>query len=159
MFHFAWADQREKQRYKSDVSLKRGIQISRTLGKKFDPNLQVMPLFNRHNKTTIDCGFEFGNNIESINLNLVTKCFLARPKFLNHEGLGAWFLTHLTNDTVVQLSQTAKPKYYIYSVACEVWYALALRRAALMLRAYISGKFPVPMLQLLYVDNTHTYKR
>ena len=46
MYHFAWADQREKQGYKSDVSLKRGIQINCTLGKQnFDPNLQVMPLF------------------------------------------------------------------------------------------------------------------
>ena len=34
MYHFAWADQREKQGYKSDVSLKRGIQIICTLGKK-----------------------------------------------------------------------------------------------------------------------------
>ena len=32
----------------------------------------------RHNRTTIDCGFEFVNNIESINLNLITKCFLTR---------------------------------------------------------------------------------
>ena len=31
MYHFAWADQREKQGYKSDVSLKRGIQIICTL--------------------------------------------------------------------------------------------------------------------------------
>ena len=27
MYHFVWADQREKQGYKCDVSLKRGIQI------------------------------------------------------------------------------------------------------------------------------------
>ena len=27
MYHFAWADQREKQGYKSDVSLKAGIQL------------------------------------------------------------------------------------------------------------------------------------
>ena len=33
MYHFVWADQREKQGYKSDVSLKRGIQISCTQGK------------------------------------------------------------------------------------------------------------------------------
>ena len=32
MYHFAWVDQREKQEYQSDVSLKRGIQISCTLG-------------------------------------------------------------------------------------------------------------------------------
>ena len=31
MYHFAWADQREKQVYKCDVSLKRGIQIICTL--------------------------------------------------------------------------------------------------------------------------------
>ena len=31
MYHFAWANQREKQGYKCDVSLKRGIQIICTL--------------------------------------------------------------------------------------------------------------------------------
>ena len=31
MYHFAWADQREKQGYKCDVSLKGGIQIICTL--------------------------------------------------------------------------------------------------------------------------------
>ena len=44
----------------------------------------------------------------------------AKPRFLNHEGLRAWFLTDLENGMVIQLSQTAKPKGYIYSVACEV---------------------------------------
>ena len=44
----------------------------------------------------------------------------ARPRFLNHEELRAWFLTHLDNGTVIQLPQTAKPKDYIYSVACVV---------------------------------------
>ena len=43
-----------------------------------------------------------------------------KPRFLNHEGPRAWFLTDLENGTVIQLSQTAKPKDYIYSVACEV---------------------------------------
>ena len=36
----------------------------------------------RHNKITIGCGFEFVNNIESITLNLVTKCFLTREPLL-----------------------------------------------------------------------------
>ena len=52
MYHFAWADQREKQGYKSDVSLKAGIQLvvswetSCILGKyTLDLNLQLMPLF------------------------------------------------------------------------------------------------------------------
>ena len=31
MYHFVWADQREKQGYKCDVSLKGGIQIICTL--------------------------------------------------------------------------------------------------------------------------------
>ena len=31
MYHFVWEDQREKQGYKCDVSLKRGIQIIFTL--------------------------------------------------------------------------------------------------------------------------------
>ena len=45
----------------------------------------------------------------------------AKPRFLNHEGLRAWFLTDLENGMVAQLSQTAKPKDYIYNVACVVW--------------------------------------
>ena len=36
----------------------------------------------RHNKSTIDCGFEFVDNIESINLNLVTTCFLTGKPLL-----------------------------------------------------------------------------
>ena len=44
----------------------------------------------------------------------------ARPRFLNHEGPRTWFLTDLDNGTVTQLSHTAKPKDYIYSVACVV---------------------------------------
>ena len=43
-----------------------------------------------------------------------------KPRFLNHEGPKAWFLTDLDNGTVTQLSQTAKPKDNIYSVACVV---------------------------------------
>ena len=44
-----------------------------------------------------------------------------KPRFLNHEGLMAvCFLTDLENGTVIQLPQTAKPKDYIYSVACVV---------------------------------------
>ena len=73
MYHFVWADQREKQGYKSDVSLKGGIQIICTL--ENDATLY------RHNKTTIDCRFEFVN-IESITLNLVTKCFVTREPLL-----------------------------------------------------------------------------
>ena len=68
MYHFAWADQRENQECKCDVSLKRGIQIICTL--ESDVTLYIDTT-----KPPIDCGFEFVN-IESINLNLVTKCFL-----------------------------------------------------------------------------------
>ena len=50
-------------------------------------------------------------------MDLKTK---AKPRFLNHEELRVWFLTDLENGTVIQLSQTAKPKDYIYSVACVV---------------------------------------
>ena len=60
-----------------------------------------------YKRATIDCGFEFVNNIESINLNLVIKCFLAGMGFLSHGG-------------VVPSSRSAEPKDYIYSVACEV---------------------------------------
>ena len=41
-----------------------------------------MPFLYRHSKSTIDCGFEFVDNIESINLNLVTKCFFTRKPLL-----------------------------------------------------------------------------
>ena len=44
----------------------------------------------------------------------------AKPRFLNHEEPRAWFLTDLEDGMVIQLSQTAKPKDYIYSVACVV---------------------------------------
>ena len=50
-------------------------------------------------------------------MDLETK---AKPRFLNHEDPRAWFLTDLENGTAVQLSQTAKPKEYICSVACVV---------------------------------------
>ena len=40
----------------------------------------------------------------------------AKPRLLNHEEPRAWFLTDLDNGMVIQLSQTAKPKDYIYSV-------------------------------------------
>ena len=74
MYHFVWADQRERQGYKSDVSLKGGIQIICIL-------VNDATLY-RHNKTTIDCGFEFVDDNESITLNLVTKCFLTRESLL-----------------------------------------------------------------------------
>ena len=57
MYHSVWADQREKKGCKCDVSLKRGIQIICTM--QGDATLY------RHNKTTIDCGFEFVNDIDS----------------------------------------------------------------------------------------------
>ena len=96
MYHFVWADQREKQGYKCDVSLKRGIQTEKQDTNDLYPGKSCHSLY-RHNKTTIDCGFEFVNNIESRNLNLVIKCFLMGMGFLSHGGLGAWFLTDLEN--------------------------------------------------------------
>ena len=50
-----------------------------------------------YKKATIDCGFEFVNNIESINFNLVTKCFLMGMGFLSHGSPGVWFLNDLGN--------------------------------------------------------------
>ena len=44
----------------------------------------------------------------------------AKPRLLSHEGPRVWFLTDLDNGIVTQLSHTAKPKDYIYSVACVV---------------------------------------
>ena len=54
-----------------------------------------------YRRATIDCEFEFVNDIE----------FLMGVGFLSHGGPGVWFITDL---------QTAESKDYIYSVACEV---------------------------------------
>ena len=43
-----------------------------------------------------------------------------KPRFLNYEEPRVWFLADLNNGMVIQLPQTAKPKDYIYSVACVV---------------------------------------
>ena len=74
MYHFVWADQREKQGYKSDVSLKRGIQIICTL--ENDATLYI--------DTTISL-LIVGLNlviILSLTLNMVTKCFVTREPLL-----------------------------------------------------------------------------
>ena len=61
---------------------------------------------------TIDRGFAFINNIESLDLSFIAGCFLVGVGFL---GLGA-----VAPKSLNQLSQAAEPKDYIYSVACEV---------------------------------------
>ena len=48
-------------------------------------------------------------------MNLVTKCFFTGTRFLSDGDSG-----HVKKIAVIQLSQTAEPKDYIYSVACEV---------------------------------------
>ena len=48
-----------------------------------------------YKKTTIDCGFEFVNNIGSVGLGLVAWCFLVGAGFLGDGGLGVWFLNDL----------------------------------------------------------------
>ena len=66
----------------------------------------------RYKRATIDHGFEFVNDIESItNLNFVIGCFLVGLGFL---ALGMWFVIDFKNGS------PAEPKDYIYSVACEV---------------------------------------
>ena len=47
---------------------------------------------------TIDCGFEFVND-----LNLVAGCFFVGAGFLGHGGLGVWFLNDF-NSCPKQLS-------------------------------------------------------
>ena len=71
-----------------------------------------------YKRATTDCGFEFVNDVESIYLSFVIKCFLVGVEFLAH---GAWGCgLQVTSKITVQLSQTAEPKDYIYSVACKV---------------------------------------
>ena len=45
-----------------------------------------------YKKTTIDCGFAFINDIESLHLNFIVGCFFVGAGFLGHGGPGAWFL-------------------------------------------------------------------
>ena len=52
-----------------------------------------------YRRATIDCGFELVNDIESINLSFVIKCFLMGVGFLSHGGTGVWFITDLENST------------------------------------------------------------
>ena len=63
---------------------------------------------------TIDSEFAFVNNIESLNLNIIAGCFLV--------GWGFWAMGAggVVPKSLNQLSQTAEPKDYIYSVVCEV---------------------------------------
>ena len=63
---------------------KAGIQIWCIPGRRDTNNLYPGKWWHslyRHNKTTIDCGFEFVN-IESITLSFVTKCFLTGEPLL-----------------------------------------------------------------------------
>ena len=64
-----------------------------------------------------------------------------KPRFLNHEAPRTWFLTDLENGTVIQLSQTAKPKDYIYSVACVVQHFRDLLGGLLAGLGYFSCHF------------------
>ena len=75
MYHFVWVDQREKQGYKSDVSLKRGIQIICTL--ENDATLYIGTT-----KPLLIMGLNLLIIFESITLNLVTKCFLTGEPLL-----------------------------------------------------------------------------
>ena len=45
---------------------------------------------------TIDGGFAFVNDIESLNLNFIAGCFLVGAGFLGHGGTGVCFL----NDSI-----------------------------------------------------------
>ena len=74
MYHFVWADQREKQGYRSDVSLGGGMQMICTLGN--DATLYM---------DTVGLLLIVGLNllmILSLTLNLVTKCLLTREPLL-----------------------------------------------------------------------------
>ena len=41
-----------------------------------------------YGKVTIDCGFAFVNNIESLNLDIIAGCFLVGAGFVGHGGPG-----------------------------------------------------------------------
>ena len=48
-----------------------------------------------YKRATIDCGFEFVNDVQSINLSFVIKCFLVGVGFLGHGYQGVWFIADL----------------------------------------------------------------
>ena len=53
-----------------------------------------------YRKATIDYGFAFVNNIESLDLNFIAGCFVLGAGFLGHEGM--------VPKSLNQLSQTAE---------------------------------------------------
>ena len=53
-----------------------------------------------YKRATIDCGFEFVNDVQSINLSFVIKCFLVGVGFMGHGCLGVWFMADLVNDSL-----------------------------------------------------------
>ena len=74
MYHFVWVDQKERQGYKCDVSLKGGIQIICTLENDATLYIDITKLL-----------LIVGLNlliILSLTLNLVTECFLTREPLL-----------------------------------------------------------------------------
>ena len=52
-----------------------------------------------YKRATIDCGFEFVNDIGSINLSFGIKCFFVGVGFLGHGGLRVWFIADLENSS------------------------------------------------------------
>ena len=52
-----------------------------------------------YRRATIDCGFEFVNDVESINLSFVVGCFLVGVGLLGRGGLGVWFIADLQNSS------------------------------------------------------------
>ena len=76
MYQFAWVDQREKQGYKSDVSLKAGIHVFvswdnipliLTYSNLYKPCHSLY----RHNKAIIDCGFKL------VDIRKLNSCYLS----------------------------------------------------------------------------------
>ena len=54
-----------------------------------------------YKRATIDYVFQFINDIKSINLNSVIKCFLMGVEFV---GLGVWFITDFENSSPAVLN-------------------------------------------------------
>ena len=54
--------------------------------------------------STIDCGFEFVNDVQSINLSFVIGCFLVGVGFLGHGSPGVWFIADLQHSSPAVLN-------------------------------------------------------
>ena len=153
MYHFAWADQREKQGYIWNITLKTGIHLTCTW-------LVDKPLIQR-------CCYSNPQCIVTVtHLVSYTKCYLVNvsTQLLDYKAL-AICTYNLANKCDIYFGihstvVTMGTKWYIILVTwpfviCLICMPSAFRPVAPGPRAHISGKSPMAMLQSLHVSSCY----